>query len=150
MAVQNRVDNTTVPLITSGYSFVRNGDIAQDAHRTTALLYGTVMAQIAATGLWTPFVAVNGVDGSAIPRGIYLGDEIAAADLVAGNVEDVPILVGGVCTVNESEVVFDDGTLSAASVIGAASIHAVTARMALQQASGIFMELSVDISEFEN
>lgn len=150
MAVQNRVDSTTVPLITSGYSFVRNGDIAQNAQRTTPLLYGTVMAQIAATGLWTPFVAVNGVDGSAIPRGIYLGDDIAAADLVAGDIEDVPILVGGCCTVNESEIVFDDGTLTADSIIGAASIHAVTARMALQQASGIFMELSIDISEFEN
>lgn len=150
MAVQNRVDSTTVPLLTSGYSFVRNGDIAQNGGRTTPLLYGTVMAYIAASGLWTPFVNAALTTGASIPRGIYLGDDIAAADLVAGNVEDVPILVGGCCTVNESEIVFDDGTLTAESVIGAASIHAVTARMALQQASGIFMELSVNISEFEN
>lgn len=150
MAVQNRVDSTTVPLITSGYSYVRNGDISQNAQRTTDLLKNTVMAYIAATGLWTPFISVAGTDGSAIPRGIYLGDDIAAADLVAGNIEDCPILVGGCCTINENEVVFDDDTLNADSVIGAASIHAVTARYALQQASGIFTEESIDISGFEN
>lgn len=149
MAVQGRLDNTTIPLILSDESDVRNETIAQNAQRTTDLLYGTVMAQIAATGLWTPFIAVAGVDGSGVPRGIYLGDDIAAADLVAGNVADVPILVGN-ARVNEGLVIFDDGTLNADTVVAPATVEARTARAALAAAANIRLELTVDISEHEN
>ena len=149
MAVQSRSDNTTVPLILSENSLVKNVSIAQDAQRATPILYGTVMAEIAATGLWTPFIAVNGVDGSAIPRGIYLGDDILAADLVAGDIADVPMLVGN-ATVNVTLVVFDDDTLNRDSVIGAATIHAMTAEAALRMAANIYLEETIDISEFEN
>jgi hypothetical protein len=148
MPVQSRADNTNEPLILSENSLYRLGDIAQDAQRTTDLLYGTVMAQIAATELWTPWVNVAGVDGSAVPRGIYLGDTIPAADLVAGGIESVPILVGN-ATVNEELVVFDDDTLAADSVIGAGTIWAVTGRQALAL-QNIYFEDCVDISEFEN
>jgi hypothetical protein len=149
MTVQARQDNTTVPLILSDSSDNENGNIAQNAQRTTDLLFGTVMAQIAASLLWTPWISVAGTDGSAIPRGIYIGDDIAAADLVAGAIVDAPILVGN-ARVNESAVVFDDDTLSAESVIGAATIHAVTGRKALAQAANIRLELGVAISEHEN
>lgn len=149
MAVENRQDNTTVPLILSENSLFKNETIITDAQRTTPLLYGTVMAKIAASGLWTPFINVAGVDGSAIPRGIYIGDDIAAADLVAGNISDVPMLVGN-ATVNESLVVFDDGTLNAESVIGAATIHAAMARDVIAAVSNIYFELTENISEHEN
>jgi len=149
MAVQGRQDNTTEPLILSENSLVKNGTIAQNAQRATDLLKNTVMAQIAATGFWVPFNAVNGTNGSAIPRGIYLGEDILAADLVAGNVEDCEILVGN-ATVNESLVVWDDDTLSAASVIGAATIHAMTAEAALAAHANIYLEETVAISEHEN
>lgn len=149
MAVQSRLDNTTEPLILSKDSLVRDETIAQDGARTTPLLFGTVMAKIAATGFWTPFISAAGVDGSAIPRGIYMGDELAAADLVAGDVESAPILVGN-ATVNEALVVFDDGTLNAESVIGAATIHSGMARDYIAAVSNIFFELTVPISEHEN
>ena len=149
MAVQNRQDNTTEPLILSENSLVRNVDIAANAQRATDLLQYTVMAEIAGTNQWVPFNAVNGVDGSAIPRGIYLGDDIPAADLVAGVIEDVPMLVGN-ATVNASLVVFDDDILVPASVIGAATIHAMTAEAALAAHANIYLEETVAISNHEN
>lgn len=149
MAVQARQDNSTRPLILSDESDVRNETIIQNAQRTTDLLHGTVMAQIAASGLWTPFIAVAGVDGSGVPRGIYLGDDIIAADLVAGNVTDVPILVGN-ARVAEELVVWDDDTLSADTVVAPATVEARTARAALAAAANIRLELTVAISEHEN
>jgi hypothetical protein len=149
MAVSSRQDNTTEPLILTENSLVKNETIATNAGRTTPLLYGTVMAKLSANGQWTPFISVAGVDGSAIPRGIYLGDDIAAADIAAGIVEDCPILMGN-ATVNESLVVFDDGTLAAGSVIGAATIHAAMARDVIAAVSNIYFELTVNISEHEN
>lgn len=149
MAVQNRADLTTEPLILSDERDVRNETIVQIEQRATDLLYGTVMAQIAATGLWTPFISVAGTDGSGVPRGIYLGDDIVAADLVAGNVVDVPILVGN-ARVNESLVVFDDDTLDADTVVAPATVEARTARAALAAAANIRLELTVSISEHEN
>ena len=149
MAVQNRGDLTTEQLILSGESLVMNADIAQDARRATVLLTNTVMAKIAATGLWTPWVNVAGVDGSAIPRGIYVGDDIAAADLVDGNIADAPIIMAD-CIVNENLVVCDDDTLTLDSVIGAGTIHAATGRDVLEDVSGIITEECVSISHVEN
>ncbi len=149
MAVQNSVDNTNVPLILSGDSFVMYENIESLQGRTTPLLYGTVMAK-KATGNWTPFINVAGVDGSAIPRGIYIGNDIPGATLAADNKDGCAILVGGCCTVNESLVVFDDNTLNADSIIGVGTIHAATARDVLAAQTGIFMEGTVNISEFEN
>jgi hypothetical protein len=150
MAVQASLDNTNVPLILSGDTFVKQDTIIQIGARAVPLLYGTVMARIAASGKWTPFINVAGVDGSAIPRGIYLGNDIPAATLVAGDVDNASILVGGNCTVNESLVVFDANTLTADSVIGTGTIHAATSRDVIAAVSGIFFEGTVNISEHEN
>ncbi len=153
MAVQVRLDNTTCDLILSGNSFARNGNIAQNAQRTTPLLHGTVLAEVVATpGVYTPFVALNLGTGASVPSAIYLGDDIPAADLVAGVIEDVPILQGGNCTVDESLVIFDDGTLDADSIIPAAAANpyfVINARKCLAL-FGMFLELTVAISEHEN
>lgn len=148
MAVQGRQDNTTSPLILSENSLVVNASIAQDAVRATPMLPNTVVAQIAATGLWVPFNSLVGVDGSGVPRGIYMGDEIAAATLVDGDVDAVPILVGN-ATVNENLVVWDDDTLNADSVVAPATVEARTARAALA-AQNIYLEDTIAISEYEN
>jgi hypothetical protein len=148
MAVQNRQDNQTTPLILSENSVYRSVTIHQDGARVTPLLYGTVMAEIAATRQWVPWNSVAGVDGSAVPRGIYLGSDIPAADLVDGDIEGKPVLVGN-ATVNESLVVFDDDTLDADTVINAGTIEARTARAALAAAS-LYLEGTIGISEFEN
>jgi hypothetical protein len=149
MAFQEREDLSNTPLILSDESDVENHDIIQNGDRTTELLYGTVMAQIAASGLWTPFVSVAGTDGSGVPRGIYLGDNIAAADLADDNIEDVPILVGN-ARVNESEVIWDDDTLDADTVVAPATVEARTARRALEESVNIRLEATVTTTAHEN
>jgi hypothetical protein len=149
MAVQNRADQTTEQLILSGESLTKNVTIVQNAQRATPLLANTVMAYIAATGFWTPWISVAGVDGSAVPRGIYQGDDIVAADLVDGDIVDVPMLVGD-AIVNENLVICDDDTLTLESVIGAGTIQAVTGRQALEDTAGIIVEECISISHVEN
>jgi hypothetical protein len=150
MAVQNRQDNITEPLILDGKSYVRNAAIAQDGSRMTELLTNTIMCQIATTRLWVPFNSLSVETGASVPRGIYVGDNISAADLVDGDIEDVPIMVGGCCTVNENVVVWDDDTLDADTVVNAGTIEARTARAALVESAGIYLEDTVSISEYEN
>lgn len=62
---------------------------------------------IAANGDSVPFDA-TAVDGSEIPESIYMGDDIAAADLVAGDVVDVPLVFTGM-KFDEDKLVFDNG-----------------------------------------
>lgn len=150
MAVQVRADNTTEPLILSGYSYVKNGRITANAGRTTPMLKNTVMAYNATLNEWGPFNVLNDVAGLSVPRGIYLGDDIPAADFVAGDILDCPILVGGCCTVNEELIVWDDGTLSISSIVNPGTIEARAAGYALAAAAGIFIEETEAISEFEN
>lgn len=150
MAVQARRDNTTEQLILSGESLVRNADIAQDAGRTTDLLQYTVMAFNATNRQWVPFNDLTQTNGESVPRGIYMGSDIDADDLVDGDIEDVPILMGRSCTVNENLVVWDDDTLDADSIVNPANIEARTAREALAESSGIFLEDTTSITEYEN
>ena len=153
MAVQARQDNSTRPLILSENSLVKNGTVMDlNAQRTGPLLYGTLLAKIVGgDNLWTPWVDVTAVDGGAVPRGIYLGDEISLADFSAadGMIEDVPILVGN-ATVDASQVVCDQDILDLESIIGAATVWAVSGRLALKSAANIYCELTVAISEHEN
>jgi len=149
MAVQARLNNVTVPFIKSGSTYVENGIIAQDVGRTVDLLQNTVMAFNATNQNWVPFISLVDTEGESVPRGIYLGDDILAADLVAGDIEDVEILVGGCCTVDQELLVFDEDTLDQDSIVNPANIEARTTRACLANV-GIFIEDTVDISEQEN
>jgi hypothetical protein len=150
MGVQARQDNSRIPFIRSGTSLIRDAEvILQDAVRATPLLKYTVMAQIAATKKWVPLTAVAGVDGSAIAKGVYMGDDITAATLVAGDVVDVAILIGSDCTVDENQIVFDDGTLSKDSVVEAATVGVHRTEDDLNKV-GIFLEATIDVERFEN
>ena len=151
MAVQTRSDNSTVPLIKSGASYVKSGTIGQN-QRATDLLHGTVLGRVAATGVYGPYNSLTDITGLSTPQAIYLGDDILAADIVAGDIEDVPILIGGCCTVDENLVIFDDDTLSPDSVVSAAAANpyiVMTARECLSM-FGIFLEDTENISDYEN
>jgi hypothetical protein len=153
MAVQNRLDNTTEPIILSENSLVKNGTVMDlNAQRTGPLLRGTILAKVVGGDeLWTPWVAVNGVDGSAVPRGIYLGGDITLAEFSAaeGMIEDCPILVGD-ATVNEQLIVCDQDILTLEDIIGLGTIWAVSGRLALKSAANIYIEETVSISGHEN
>lgn len=103
MAAQYRLDIGTTPFVLKSLPGRRIDDavIAQDAGRTEPLAPYTLMAKISATSLWVPWTDITAVDGSAIPRGIFApgelgGEEILAADIVAGDVTDVPIITFGI------------------------------------------------------
>lgn len=147
MAVQDRLNVTTVPFIRSGESLVREADtIAQDAGRSAVLAPFTLMAKVAASGKWTPFILETATNGTALPQGVYMGDEIAAATLVAGDVIDVPILVGNAVIDTEQLVIEAAKTL--ATIIGA-TVEQRTVQDELAR-RGIFVESTVDIDSFEN
>lgn len=150
MTVQVDQNNVNKPFILGGESLTRNADIAQDEGRTTDLLQFTVMAKNATTQLWVPFNDLTQTNGESVPRGIYMGNTIEAADLVDGNIEDIPILYAN-ALIDENQVVWDDGTLDADSIVNPANIEARTSREALLDAANIVLvESTVDISEFEN
>ena len=90
--------------------------ILQDAGRTTVLKHGTVMGRIATSGKWKPWVN-TATDGSALAVGIYDGEDIPAATLVAGDITGNVILVGQDIIVNENVLVIEGG-LTLATVIG--------------------------------
>jgi hypothetical protein len=149
MAYQARVDNNNSPLILSDESDVRNETLASIQGRTTDLLFGTVMAQNATTRRWVPFNSLVATNGESVPRGIYLGEDIDAADIAAEHIDDVPILVGN-ARVNENLVVWDDDTLNADSIVNPANIEARTARQALAEAANIRLEDTTDATAPEN
>jgi len=147
MAVQNRADLSNLQLILSGTPYVKdNGTLLTDGARSTVLKTNTVMGQILASKKWVPLTNVAATDGSAIAKGIYVGDDIAAASLVAGDVVNCPILVGGCCTVDSQMLVFENSlTLdtSCGSTVTLRRIEDDLARI------GIFAEDTIDISATE-
>ena len=151
MAVQARQNNYTTPFILAGQSLIKKGIIAQDAGRTTVLKKYTVLGQLVSGGKYTPFVALNATTGASVPTAIYMGDDIAAADLASGDIEDVDILVGGGCLVDKNQVVYDGGTLSNSSVVIAIAnaFWTMTAEKCLGL-FGIYQQDTIDISDIEN
>lgn len=139
MAVTNSQNNQNVPFILSGESLVITGTIAQNAQRAAVLRQYTVMAYNATNKNWVPMTVLNNTAGESMPRGIYLGDDIAAADLVAGAITDCPILVAD-AIVARSLVVFDGGTLTAASIVNPATVNATSLEYALKETCNIKLE----------
>lgn len=98
---------------------------------------------ITANGKWVPFDE-DAITGAQIPRGILLTGSITAAALVAGDVVDQAILTGGTCTIDASQLVIE-GTATVNTVLSGGQTISDTLA-----AIGIFLEDTVDITEFEN
>lgn len=149
MSVQVSNNNANLPFVLHGVAYSRGDQILlQDAGRSVPLVFGTVMARIAATQKWVPLTDLAAVNGSALGRGIYIGADIAAAALVAGDVVDNNILTGGALTVDEAQIVLEN-SLTLESAMEAGTINERTIRDQLVY-SGIFAEDTVAISSFEN
>ena len=99
---------------------------------------------ITADGDYVP-LAIDGVGGAEYVAGIFLGAEILAATIVAGDVANQLALLGGNLTVTGDDVVLDDGVMTLDTVLP--SGKTVNEELALL---GIFTEDTVDISSFEN
>ena len=149
MSVQNSSNNANIPFILSGVGLSRDDQILlTDAGRATPLLSRTLLAKVAASQKWVPFINEAAVDGSAIPQGIYLGDDITAAAIVAGDIPDLFVLVGKDVTVDVNQLVIEAAkTLDTVITVGTTDLRTVRDHLANR---GIFVEETVDISGFEN
>lgn len=153
MSVQVRKNNLVVPFILSGEGVTDiEAVLSQDAGRSAVLAHGTLMAKIAATQKWEPFTDETATDGTAIPLGIYVGNEVTAAALVAGDVSDAAILVGRNVTIDINEITIEN-SLTLATVInatgGADNIHIQTVRDYMANI-GMYFEGTVAITSVEN
>ena len=149
MALQTRLDVDLTSLVRRGQSAVEQKAILfTDAGRSVPLVFGTLLAKIAATEKYVPFTDETAVDGSALGSGIYIGPDIPAADIVAGDVLDIPVLVGNGVYVDENKITIENSKLMT-TVIGAATVNARTVKDQLRW-GGIFTVDTVDISGFEN
>lgn len=110
MAQQSSVNQNSFPLIVGGNPTIKEAEtILQEATRNVPLVSGTLMARIAASGKWTPFTnsSLTATDGSNMPAGIYLGDDIAAATLVAG--DTTGMILTGDALIDSSLLVYGKG-----------------------------------------
>lgn len=133
MPAQVRQDNDTTGFVIYTHPAYRedDGTIDQDAGRSGDIVQYTLMGKVAATGSWVPFTDETAVDGSAATFGIYMGEDIAEADIIAGDIVDLPIVRFGM-TFNEDLLVIENSkTLE--TVISAAAVNAHTVRDALRE-----------------
>ncbi len=153
MSVQNRADLTNNPFILSGMSFVKNGEILlQDGARAVPLAPFTVMSKILASGKWVPFDDETVVEtGASVPQGIFLGDAVPAADLVAGDVVGQSILVGGALTYDTEQLVIENSKTLATVVKATTAVDNTIVKTVgdLLEDKGMFAEATVEIAGFE-
>jgi hypothetical protein len=128
-----------------------------DGARAAVLKKYTVMAQVAASKKWVPLTDVTIEDtGAGVARGIFMGDDVTAAALVAGDVVGQLILVGGAAATVDSQqlvlensvtldtVVSDDSAGADNGVVNVRRVEDDLARI------GIFVESTIDIDKLEN
>ena len=126
--VQGRTDLSNAQFVRfsmPGYTEVK-AILLTDSERSVDLEPLTLLAKVAATGKYTPFINEAATDGTAIPAGIYFGPTISAADIVAGDVENIPVITAGIKFDGGMLVIENSKTLD--TVIGAGTIHARTVR----------------------
>ena len=106
MAVSLSTSYDTSSLDLKDVVSLQNQTIVQDGARAAVLAQYTVLYQDPATAKWSPLISLAGSDGSELPQGILLNEDIAAADLVAGDVTGLDILTAG--RVNQDKVVLEN------------------------------------------
>lgn len=148
MGVQTRLDTYIKKLLLSGESYVQDDVVfAQDAGATVDVVNYTVIAKNPATNQWITLTDVTSATGLGYPRGIYVGDTILAASLVAGTVTGKTAIVGGAgLTVDRSLLVFEGATVALDDEITASNL---TVEDALREL-GIFPESVSYVDQTEN
>lgn len=155
MAVQSKTDIANFPFVLSGEPQLKDTQtLLTDGSRSAVLAKYTVMAQVAASRKWVPLTDVAALNGANTARGIFLGDDVTAAALVAGDVTNQLILVGGPCTVDAQQIVFENSlTLNsvcsddpAGADNGAVNVRRIEDDLVRV---GIFVEDTIDIDVYE-
>lgn len=108
MAVQVNSNLTNEPFFLSGTRVSKEAEtVVQDAGRSGAMVKYTLMAYDPATGKWNSFTNEAATDGTQFPRGILMAD-LTEAEIKAGDVVDVPIVVGGGFTFDSSQLTIEN------------------------------------------
>jgi hypothetical protein len=128
---------TTVTVVIAGMVFtITDG--------TTDFIVGDKFAIVVTIdGDYVPML-LDQVNGGEKVAGIYMGDEVTAAKIVAGDVQDSPMLIGGNCTVDSAQIIFDDG----ASTVDTVLPSGLTVREELARL-GIYVETTIDVDSYE-
>lgn len=147
MPVQVKTDNLITDLIRSGNAAVKQSQtLKQDAGRSGDLVWATVMAKVSATQKWIPFTNEASTDGTAIPQGIYVGSDITEAVIIAGDVEDLEILVGAGVSIDQNLITIENSkTLLTVITVGTTDIRNVEDHLA---EIGIFMQDTTEVSSY--
>lgn len=116
MTIQQQTNIINHPYVIDGVPLTDKVTLAQDASRSTALVKGTVMTYDPTDEDWAPWTDETAVDGTAHPCGIILED-ITAAALVAGDVEDVSMIVGGKGLVMNEDLITFENSLTKDTIV---------------------------------
>jgi len=100
---------------------------------------------LAPMGIAAATVVPSSVDGGSAPAGVLMQD-LTAAQLIAGDVPGISILVGG-AIINESMVVFE-GTVTKNSVVSVSGMNKTVE--AILGWNNIYLENVVDVDAYEN
>lgn len=108
------------PIVLSGYPFLKAGTLETDGGRSAPLEVYTVLGyKGGATAKWVPLTDIDALDGSNQPAGIYVGPEITAAAIAAGDVtlQDASVIVGGLgCVLDQNKLVFENSLTLATDI----------------------------------
>lgn len=130
MGVQNSATVSTRSAVFRGFPmalYENDAVLLTNAGRTTPLLTNTVLARVVATGKFVPWTSLTAVDGSAIPCAVYVGSDISAAAIVAGDVTGLQVLVG-FAEVEEAKLVLEN-TRALADVIASSDATNVYSKL---------------------
>jgi len=150
-ASQSRADSNSFPFIVGGEGFIKDSEtVLQDGSRTVVLAQYTIMAQVASTKKWVPWLNANlgGTTGTQYPLGFLMNPGgISAAANAAGDVTGAQIMYAGKgCQLDSGQVVFDKGSTGAGTPNTLDSVPTVPTNLALTAEQILAMKGFVFIS----
>ena len=136
-AVQTSQVGSSIPFyVGGGTPLVKDQEtILTDGSRTVPLAFGTIMAQIASTKKWVPWINANLGDttGMQYPLGVLVADGgYTAAQYAAGDITGAPILIGGGVKLDFNQLVFDKGSTGVGTPNTLDSVPTVPTNLALR------------------
>jgi hypothetical protein len=146
MGVQTSTDLTNLPFILQGSGAFKVGTVLTDGGRSGAMVKNTLMSYNPTSKKWVPFTDETATNGQQYPRGI-LRATLSEAEIQAGDVLNVPILVRGVIVDKNQLVIENSKTLDTIINVPAGFNTAVEDYLRMV---GIFMKDSEAIGNFEN
>ena len=159
-AVQTSQVGSSIPFyVGGGTPLVKDQEtILTDGSRTVPLAQYTIMAQIASTKKWVPWINANLGDttGMQYPLGILVADGgYTAAQYAAGDITGAPILIGGGVKLDFNQLVFDKGSTGVATAATLASVPTVPTGLAMQaetllQIHDIYVQVTINEDLPEN